>query len=87
MSAPITVETAIVFRAAGRRWFTKAAACRAAAKAKIRSKCECEPPEAGYWHGKGAGYPGMVCEYHKDEQRYGKLVRRLARFYARTLNL
>lgn len=70
-----------VYRAAGRRWFSKRAACRAAAREKINSRCECEPPEPGYTH--GCGYPGMTCWYHKDPERYEKLVSKLAAVYAR----
>ena len=78
----VTVEPAPkVYRAAGRRWFSKRAACRAAAREKINSRCECEPPEPGYTH--GCGYPGMTCWYHKDAERYEKLVSKLAAVYAR----
>ena len=66
-------EVAIVYRGGGRRWFTKHAACRADARAKIRTRCECEK---GDWF-----IPPYTCVYHSDMNRFRKIVRRLARLY------
>ena len=75
-----TTETATVYRAAGRRWFSKAAACRAAARQKIKSRCWCEPTE---WFGPSSMdcTPGQVCEYHDDADRLERIIVRLARIY------
>jgi hypothetical protein len=74
----VVVETAKVYRAGGRRWFTKQAACRALAKEIINQRCECEPTV--YW---GSGScdctPGITCWYHKDPDRLEKIIRRMAR--------
>lgn len=70
----VTAETATVYRAAGRRWLTKQGACRAAAKAKIRTRCECERGDHIT--------PPCSCFYHADLERYEKIIRRLARMYA-----
>jgi len=72
-------ETATVYRAGGRRWFTKKGAARAEARALYRNRhpCECELPS-----GFGAGsYPGYVCEYHGERQE--KFVSRVARLILR----
>lgn len=73
----IATETATVYRGGGRRWFTKMAACRAEAKARLKTRCECERPDPK--HGDG----GYQCRYHRDEN-YTRLVRRLARIYFAT---
>ena len=75
----VSTETATVYRGGGRRWFTKLAACRAEARARIRERCECE---AGC---PVTGYPDYVCDYHYDMDRYSVLVYRMARFYARKI--
>jgi hypothetical protein len=80
MNHPVTTETAVVFRAGGRRWFTKNAACRAAARAKINTRCECESAEPDSFDGRG--YPGHTCWYH-DQDRYHRLISKLASIYAR----
>lgn len=68
-------ETAIVYRAAGRRWLTKRAAGQAMARAKIKSRCMCE---------KGDGLtPGIVCHYHEDWGRYERIIKRLGKIYER----
>jgi len=68
-------ETATVYRAAGRRWFTKKAAGRAEARAKIKQRCTCE---------KGDGItPGITCHYHEDWVRYMKMLNRLGKMYER----
>ena len=83
-SALLGVESATVYRAAGRRWFTKRAACRALARKAVMARCECEPT---YQWGPGSldCTPGMTCWYHADADRYRKIIRRMARVYARTL--
>lgn len=56
----VTTETAVVYRGGGRRYFTKAAAYRAEAKAQLRAEmggCQCEPPD---WETGG----GWTCDYH-----------------------
>jgi hypothetical protein len=75
----IAVETATVYRAAGRRWLTRAAAIKALARAKIREHCYCEPAERD--NNGNCYFPGVVCRYH-DEENYGRVMTRLARFYA-----
>ena len=78
------IESATVYRAAGRRWLTKGAACRALARKAVKARCECEPT-----HQWGPGSmdctPGQTCWYHADADRYRKIIRRMARMYARTL--
>lgn len=78
-----TVESAVVYRAAGRRWLTLRGACNAAAREKIKARCECESSEPGYSHGNG--YPGYICQYHSDHDYYQRLIKRLARRYARAM--
>ena len=82
--ALLGVESATVYRAAGRRWFTKRAACRALARKAVMARCECEPT---YQWGPGSldCTPGQTCWYHADADRYRKIIRRMARVYARTL--
>lgn len=58
-----------------RRFLTKTSAYRDAARQKIKSKCECERAEDDY--------PGQICRYHRDQEQYVRLVRRLARIYER----
>ncbi|WP_287496879.1 hypothetical protein [Pandoraea sp. CB10b_02] len=68
---PSVVET---LRAGGRRWLTKKAAYRAAAREKLRQRCECD---------RGDEFtPGETCRLHADPVRYQKLIRRLAFHYA-----
>lgn len=69
----IRKESAIVYRGGGRRWFTLDAACRAAARAKLKTRCECDSGDAE------AQYPGSTCHYHGE--RYGRFVRKLAAIY------
>ena len=70
----VTVEPATVYRAAGRRWFTKEAALKRAAHAMIRRKypCECEEPE---WD----AYGGYHCGRHPGNDEYDRLRHRLIR--------
>lgn len=83
----VVVETAKVYKANGRRFFTKRAACRALAKQIINQRCECEPD---YRWGDGSCdiTPGVTCWYHKDPERFGKIIRRMARIimHAKTPN-
>lgn len=71
---------ATVYRAAsGRRYFTRAAAYRHAAKARIKAAypCDCTYDDHG-----GALFNGefFACERHANEERFKKLTARLARF-------
>lgn len=71
----IGVETAIVYKAGGVRYLTKRAAYVAAARAKIKTRCECvkayrdEPM-----------YAGETCYYHEMEN-YQRIIKRLVRWY------
>ena len=71
-------EQATVHRAGNRRFFTKRAAYNHAAREKIKSRCDCEPPEYGDFE---TGYMPVVCRYHEDMDRCAKLQARLARWY------
>ena len=82
--ALLGVESATVYRAAGRRWFTKQAACRALARKAVMARCECEPTDQ-WGPGSLDCTPGQTCWYHEDADRYRKIIRRMARMYARTL--
>ena len=75
--ARMIVETQIatVFKGGGRRFFTKRAAYRAAAKAKIRERCDCYPADPR------TGDSGETCKYHEDLNRWDEIVGRLARLY------
>ena len=72
----IVVEQATVYRAGGRRWFTRSAAEKAYAAAKFRAKhrCECEHPDYS------SGYSGYTCGVHdlRDRvlPRYLRFLRR-----------
>lgn len=66
-------EQATVYRAAGRRWPTLDGACRAAAKAKIKTRCDCCEGDSVT--------PPYACTYHRDMDRWTKMVRRLAQVY------
>lgn len=71
----ISTETATVYRGGGRRWFTKNAACKAEARAKIKTKCECD-----YIDHEGYGRQDLPCALHNPD-RYPKILRRLTRIY------
>ena len=73
----VIVETATVYRAGGRRWFTKRAAYRALAKEAVNKRCECEP-DARWGNGSLDVTPGVTCQYHQNYERFAKLVRRYA---------
>lgn len=79
MSALITREPAVVFKAAGRRYFTRKAAINALARQTIRRRCECERAD---WLTNDAGF---TCDLHRDRTRYAKIKRRLAGLIARRL--
>lgn len=78
----IAVENAQVYKANGRRFFTKKAACRALAKQIINERCDCEPDTR--WGDESCDItPGITCWYHKDPDRLEKIIRRLARIIKR----
>lgn len=79
MKPIVGCETATVYRGGGRRYFTKRAAYVAEARAKINSRCDCEPQE---WNDYQTGYMAVPCKYHEDTDKYEKLKARLARWYA-----
>lgn len=69
-------ETATVYRAGGRRWFTQRAAIKAYAAAKFRAKHPCECEQSDY----ASGYPGFTCPVHDARDRvlprYIRLLKR-----------
>lgn len=77
----ITTETATVYRGGGRRWFTKDAASRAEARAKIRTRCDCSRHRS--FHPRDGDEE--VCIYHADMVRYCRIVRRLAWIYKKAM--
>lgn len=70
-----TIETATVYRGGGRRWFSLASACKAEARAKIKTKCECDYCDHGEY-----GREHLACTLH-DPERYPTILRRLTRAY------
>ena len=83
----VVAENAKVYKANGRRFFTKRAACRALAKQIINERCECEPDHR-WGDGSCDLTPGVTCWYHKDADRLEKIIRRMARIimHAKTPN-
>lgn len=79
----IAVETATVYRAGGRRYFTKRAACIAQARAKIKQRCECDYCDHPEMPGCPTEY--LPCEYHDDSARASKIMRRLTRIYMKAM--
>lgn len=77
MSEVITVEPATVYKACGRRFFTKKAAAYHLVREIFKERCKCEPfePETGWHYG---------CKYHKDSSRLEELKRRLTKRLMRT---
>jgi len=74
----VTIETATVYRAAGRRWFTKKAAINAEARAMIKKRCECGKPD------RATGDGGWACRFHDARTGYGARVKaRLVRWLSR----
>lgn len=66
-----------VYYGGGRRWLSRGAAYRHEAIARVKRAypCDCDGPEPE------VGYGGSTCERHsRDPKRWGRLVRRLARF-------
>lgn len=66
----ITTSTATVYHGARRRYLSKAAAARSFFWAALNRHCECEDPDHF------SGYPGMTCDYHRDDHRIEMLRRR-----------
>ncbi len=73
----ISTEAATVYRGGGRRWFTLKAAAGAEVRAKLKTRCECDGPEARFI----PGYPPVTCCYHNGSDRAAKIKRRLTRIY------
>ena len=73
-------ETAIIYRANGRRYFSKRSACIAMAREKIKSRCECDKDD---WSN-DILTPGYACHYHRNADRFAKMIRRLARIYSKS---
>lgn len=77
----VTVEMAKVYKARGRRFFSKAAAYRNAAWEMIEEKypCDCEPAEPE------VGAPGVPCKTHDGDKfkliaiRLGKRLQKNAK--------
>lgn len=84
MSKHIHIETAKVYRAGGRRWFTKKAACRARAREIISERCDCEP-NVRWGDGSCDVTSGWTCWYHKNPQRLEKAIRRMTRIIEKAL--
>lgn len=79
----VRAETATVYRGGGRRYFTKRAACRAEARAKLREHCDCDycdHPEMP-----GAPTEHLPCRYHDGSESAQKILRRLTRIYAKAM--
>ncbi len=79
MSA-VEVVTARVFKGGGRRFFSRAAAYRAEAKARMfqQRPCDCDPDQPGF-----RDADGHICELHgMDTVRFAKLRDRYARLLA-----
>jgi hypothetical protein len=71
MSERVVSVEARVWFGGGRRWLTKLAAYRAAARAIIAKRCECVQEES-------PDYFGQTCRYH-EEGHYLRLRDRLVR--------
>lgn len=72
----IQTVAARVYIGGGRRFFSRAAAYRQEAIARVerRYPCECDTPDSA------AGYPGYTCDRHAwPTVKWATLVRRLAR--------
>ena len=72
---PVIVETATVYRGAGRRYFTKTAALRSFAKAAMRKRCECDEDDPSI------GYGGYQCKYHNGDGVAHKIIDRFCGIY------
>lgn len=77
----ISVETAKVYRAGGRRFFTLRAAAVGAAREKIRANCDCDYCD----HSEMPGCPTehLLCRYHDGSAHAEEVMRRLANLYMR----
>jgi hypothetical protein len=77
--AVFEVEQATVYRANGRRFFSRTAAIRAYAKGRIREKHPCDCEGADYEN----GYPGYDCGCHarldRVLPRFVRLIRKALR--------
>lgn len=76
----VEAVTARVFKGGGRRFFSRAAAYRAEAKARMfqQRPCDCDPGTPGHY-----GADGNTCELHSmDTVRFAKLRDRYARLLA-----
>jgi hypothetical protein len=75
----VSIETATVYRGGGRRYFTKRAAVRAEARAKLKERCDCDYCD----HPEMPGRPteDLPCKYHDGSERADKILRRLTRLY------
>lgn len=74
----ISVETAKVYRAGGRRFFTLRAAAVGAARAKLHANCDCD-----YIDHEGYGRQHLSCHYHDGSEHAEEVLRRLANLYMR----
>lgn len=77
----ISTETATVYRAAGRRYFTLRAAAVAQARAKLRENCECDWCDHPEYP--GAPREDLPCRYHNGSTHGDEVLRRLANLYMR----
>lgn len=75
----IRTESAIVYKAGGRRFFTLKAAVRRAVRERLRANCECDYCD----HPEMPGCPteDLPCKYHDNSPRALKIERRLSRLY------
>ena len=78
----VIIETATVYRAGGRRYFTKRAACTALARTKLKERCECDYCD----HDELPGSPreDLPCSLHAYP-RHEKIMRRLTRIYMKAM--
>jgi hypothetical protein len=81
----ITAETATVYRGGGRRYFTKRAAIAAEARAKLKTRCDCDYCD----HPEMPGCPTehMPCRYHDGSECADKILRRLTRVYSAAMKI
>lgn len=76
MSDWLPTEAATVYRAGGRRWFTRKAAMKAYANAKFRKKYRCECEQGDYSTGYGGYTCGIHAVYDKVMPRYLRVLKR-----------
>ena len=82
----ITTETAKVYRAAGRRYFTKHGACRALAWKTISAKCHCEDNQVERLVDCDVTTAHLNCRFH-DELNHFQLSAYGERVAARYMRL